>query len=115
MKQYLGRRSGGEIEVTVNGTPLNPRFDLEPGITADFEWGYDGTGPSRLAVAILADCYGNDEKSVALHRKFARAYLAQIRTDTWRLDETAINSILDGTVESPMTLAELMQKARDLR
>lgn len=115
MKQYYGKRSGGKVEVTVNGSALNPRFDLQPQITADFEWGYDGTGPFRLALAILADFYGDDEKSVALHRQFTRIYLAQLQSDNWQLDEMAITSMLESTVEVPMTLAELMQKARDLR
>lgn len=115
MKKYRGQRVPGSVKVTVDGRLLDPRYDLVPEITAEFEWGYDGAGPCRLALAILAHFYDDDEKSVALHRQFVRAFLAQLQTDRWELAGDAITSALESTVDVPLTLAELMQKARDLR
>ena len=51
----------GEIQdqidiVTADGEKLDPRPDLNSGVTS-FSWGYRGTGPSTLATALLADAY----------------------------------------------------------
>ena len=55
MKQYAGRRQGYAVIVTVDGRPLNPRLDLWNHSPTGFEWGYGGSGPAQLALAILAD------------------------------------------------------------
>ena len=114
MKLYRGKRDAGGATVTVDGQPLDPRPDLMPQYTAQFEWGYDGTGPSRLGIAILADCYGDDDKAVALHKQFVGAYLALLQSEEWQLRGDDIEGMLDGYVDVPMTLDELLRKVRGL-
>lgn len=52
--QYVGRRSDEGVEVTVDGKPLDPRFDLMRHSPDGFEYGYGGSGPAQLALALLA-------------------------------------------------------------
>lgn len=55
---YEGKRHPedelGETSVTVDGKPLPPRLDLRNHSPTGFEWGYSGSGPAQLALAILA-------------------------------------------------------------
>src|SRR5215813_14027095 len=64
VKVYHGRRNGnGEAEVYViqddgRAEPLPVRLDLYNHSPDGFEWGYAGSGPAQLALAILADALG---------------------------------------------------------
>lgn len=40
-----------------------------------FAWGYGGSGPAQLALAILMRVTGDDKLSVALHQEFKREFL----------------------------------------
>ncbi len=89
MKLYEGRRSYGTLLVTVNGQPLNPRFDLRNHSPTGFEWGYGGIGPAQLALAILADCVG-DNLALRHHQDFNRAVVAKLPHKHWTLTEQQI-------------------------
>lgn len=58
MKTYTGSMQNHEAVVTVDGQPLDPRFDLARRSPTGFAWGYGGSGPAQLAIALLADCEG---------------------------------------------------------
>lgn len=49
---YEGKRAYGQTFVTVNGRALDPRFDLRFHSPDGFEWGYGGSGPAQLALAL---------------------------------------------------------------
>ncbi len=56
--RYVGRRYGGGVVVVRIATdgsqiPLPPRFDVRNHSPSGFEWGYGGSGPAQLALAIL--------------------------------------------------------------
>jgi len=55
MKRYVGIREGHAVTVTVDGRRLNPRRDLWNHSPSGFEWGYGGSGPAQLALAIYQD------------------------------------------------------------
>ena len=112
MKVYSGQRTSDRHVVTVDGKPLNPRDDLLATASGSFEWGYEGAGPGQLALAILADFYQNDQQALAKYRQFLRAYVAEIEADHWTLEGSRISEMLDGYVDVPMTLDELMAKVR---
>jgi len=63
---------GQECAVTVDDQPLECRYDLLSASPSGFEWGYGGSGPAQLAIAILAHAY-NDE--------FAREWYQQFKLD----------------------------------
>jgi hypothetical protein len=99
MPIYRGYRyqEAGPLVVTKDGKPLSPGpsqkvFNHSPN---GFQWGYGGSGPAQLALALLLDATGDPDLSVRLHQRFKRHFVAtwgekwQISTDeieTW-LDE----------------------------
>ena len=62
MKTYQGTRGPNGIAiVTVQGSsssPLAARRKLRKHSPDGFEWGYAGSGPTQLALALLADHFG---------------------------------------------------------
>lgn len=84
MKIYEGGRSLDGAVVTVDGMPLNPRFDLRRYSPAGFEWTYEGDGPRQLALALLADHLGDGDLALALTEKFMRDVVAEL-DNAWRL------------------------------
>lgn len=93
MKTYEGRRSPFGLEVTVDGQPLDPRFDLWEHSPTGFEWGYSGSGPAQLALALLADHLGDDERAIALHQDLKRAVVTKL-PHSWRLTTRDIERTL---------------------
>lgn len=77
--------------VEVNGAPLNPRLDLQNHSPDGFEWGYSGSGPAQLALAILAVEF-DDEFAVAHHQKFKDDFIAPIPrySKDWGMESTSI-------------------------
>jgi hypothetical protein len=69
----------------VNGRPLNPRLDLYNHSPTGFEWGYCGSGPAQLALAILADHLGDDEQAFNLYQRFKWAVIAELPRKRWTL------------------------------
>jgi len=65
VKRYEGRREGYAADVSVNDRPLNPRLDLWNHSPTGFEWGYGGSGPAQLALALLADHFGDDQRPLS--------------------------------------------------
>lgn len=73
------RTTNAEHRVTVNDAyPLSARNDLFNHSPDGFSWGYGGSGPAQLALALLADCLGNDVWAVKLHQEFKALYVAAI-------------------------------------
>ena len=95
MKTYRGRREWHVAEVTVNGLPLDPRLDLWNHSPSGFEWGYGGSGPAQLALALLADHTGNDNEAVTLHQDFKRLVVARFAFRSWELTGEELNAWLE--------------------
>ena len=91
MKTYQGRRDYHTTVVTVDGRPLDPRFDLWEHSPTGFEWGYGGSGPAQLALALLADHLSDDERAVALHQDFKWAVVSKLSRPTWTLTSDDID------------------------
>ena len=96
-KTYAGGRSLAGAEVTVDGRPLDPRYDLKRLSPTGFEWTYEGTGPAQLALALLADHLGDDDRrALTLYESFMRAVVAEL-DNSWELSsadiEAALNSL----------------------
>src|ERR1700752_2988956 len=88
MKTYEGWRDLVGANVTVDGKPLPPRFDLKTLSKAGFEWTYEGAGPAQLALALLADHLGDDAKALALYDPFMRQLGAAL-DHSWELTRPA--------------------------
>ena len=94
MKRYEGRREGYAVIVTVDGRRLNPRRDLWNHSPSGFEWGYCGSGPAQLALAILADHCGNDKEALNLYQRFKWAVVAELPFRHWTVTSDEINQVL---------------------
>jgi len=93
MKIYEGGRSLDGAVVTVDGMPLNPRYDLKRYSPAGFEWTYEGDGPRQLALALLADHLGDGAKALALTERFMREVVSEL-DNAWRLTSEEIDAAL---------------------
>ena len=111
MSTYMGNRHGEVTSVTVDGEPLAPRLDLRALSEAGFEWGYVGSGPYQLALAILAHELG-ERRALGNYRSFCEVTIARLKLDHWVLEGDQIEMSLQGVVEVDMTLDQLMNKVR---
>ncbi len=84
MKTYEGGRGLAGAQVTVDGAPLDPRFDIRTFSPMGFEWTYEGDGPRQLALALLCDHLGDPERALALTEAFMRAVVAEL-DNAWLL------------------------------
>ena len=80
MAIYRGYRyqEAGELVVTKDGQPLSPvpsqkLFNYSPD---GFRWGYGGSGPAQLALALLLDVTNDPGLSFRLHQTFKRHFVA---------------------------------------
>jgi hypothetical protein len=95
MKTYVGGRSLAGAKVTVDGKPLDPRFDLRRLSPTGFEWTYEGHGPAQLALALLADHLGDDARALRLFEPFMRAVVSEL-DNSWELTSAEIDAALKG-------------------
>lgn len=95
-KVYIGTRTLTKCDVVVvsggKRASLKPRADLWNHSPTGFEWGYGGSGPAQLALALLADHLdGKDEDAVAMHQEFKFGVVARLDKDTWTLTTANID------------------------
>jgi hypothetical protein len=86
---YYGLRRNGSIKVqrvecTGQLSPLPLRLDLWNHSPTGFNWGYGGSGPAQLALALLCDVLGDDREAVRLHQAFKWDVVARLG-DEWML------------------------------
>ena len=76
---------------TVDPQPLPPRHDLWNHSPDGFNWGYGGSGPAQLALAILAHHLGDDKQAVRLHQAFKRRAIAPLPlAESWSMTHTEV-------------------------
>lgn len=102
MKRYEGRRQGYAVIVKVDGRRLNPRLDLWNHSPTGFEWGYCGSGPAQLALAILADHFGNDEQALNFYQRFKWAVVAELPGRGWTLASGDIDQAIEAIRDQEM-------------
>jgi len=93
MKIYEGGRSLDGAVVTVDGTRLDPRFDVRQFSRTGFEWTYEGDGPRQLALALLCDHLGDTRRALQLTEPFMRGVVAEL-DNAWRLTSEEIDAAL---------------------
>jgi hypothetical protein len=60
-----------------------------------FEWGYGGSGPAQLALAILADHLADDRQAFNFHHRFKWAVIAELPGRGWTLTGEQIDRVLE--------------------
>ncbi len=94
-KTYKGVIVQGDMRAyfcTENRTlqPLNHRLDLENKSPSGISWGYQGSGPSQLSLALLADVVG-DSRALRIYHYFKDAHIAPLSMkEGWEMTEDDI-------------------------
>lgn len=102
MRIYFGIRVDGKCHVyswdagkPERPEPLPLRQDLWNHSPDGPEWGYSGSGPAQLALALAADVLGEDERAVAVHQQLKFALITGLEKPCWSLThERIINTIV---------------------
>jgi hypothetical protein len=99
MKSYRGTRTdqGCEVVVEEDGTsrPLAPRHDLRNHSPTGFEWGYSGSGPAQLALALATDVIGDDERAQDIYQRLKFKLIGGLPKEGWVLTEDRIRSAIE--------------------
>jgi Family of unknown function (DUF6166) len=95
-RTYAGtRRSNGTTSVSVDGQPLGTRTEMRSASAAAFDWGYEGRGaPAQLALAILADHFGDDDGARRHYEQFLRRVVRGLPSQQWVLTAADIDGVL---------------------
>ena len=115
MKTYKGVRTPQGCTVTADDQPLDPRMDLGQSSDGGFEWGYEGAGPRRLALALLADHLGDAQQAFDNYPIFTETVIAEFKGDEWALTSEQVQAAIDQVVVVPMDLQSLFAKVRGER
>lgn len=87
--RYVGRRTKQGVTVTReaddgSSESLPLRLDLAKKSPTGFEWGYNGSGPAQLALAMLSDVVG-DARAVPNFQRFKFAVVGRLPQMGWTL------------------------------
>lgn len=93
MKTYEGKRTIDGLRVTVDGKPLPEHYEVKKFTRYGFEWTYEGESPQQLALAILADYLGDNERAIRLSEPFMKSIVANLDND-WVLKSDEIDKAL---------------------
>ncbi|HTU91242.1 MAG TPA: DUF6166 domain-containing protein [Gemmataceae bacterium] len=98
MKVYHGRRTdhGCAVDVEEDGecTSLHHRNDLRRH-SSGFGWGYAGSGPAQLALALAADVLGDDDRALAVYQKLKFRMVGRLPHEEWVLSKNQIRSAIE--------------------
>jgi hypothetical protein len=97
MKAYTGYRVldqrghpvANQVMVHEEGRPSRPlalRHDLRLH-SQEFNWGYGGSGPAQLALALAADVLGDDEQAQDVYQSLKFKVVGRLPADGWSLSE----------------------------
>ena len=95
MKTYQGKRTIDGLVVTVDGAPLPEHYEVKRFTTFGFEWTYKGDSPQQLALAILVDHLGDNNRALRLTEPFMKAVVANLDND-WQLTGADIDAAIRG-------------------
>jgi hypothetical protein len=89
---------------------LPPRHDLSNHSPTGFEWGFVGSGPSQLALAILAAATENDTLALALHNSFTWQVVTKLPHEHWYLHQLDVLMWTIREVGRLMPVKDLLNK-----
>ncbi|ELZ40798.1 hypothetical protein C463_14440 [Halorubrum californiense DSM 19288] len=107
---YVGYRSQGRaiVEKQSDQQQLTPERSLELAnhSPSGFEWGYGGSGPAQLALALLLDYTDDEEVALAEYKAFKTEVVSQLECTGpdgfWRLTGREIDANLHEIVDDPV-------------
>jgi hypothetical protein len=94
---FEGRRTIDGLVVTMDGKRLDEHYDVKRFTSWGFEWTYEGDSPQQLALAVLVEHLGDNERAVRLADPFMRKVIANLDND-WVLTGAEIDAAI-GEIE----------------
>ena len=85
-------------EVLLNGKPLDKKLHIANHSPTGFAWGYSGSGPAQLALAIMCAEHGDNLHHHPIHYQFFKQYvIAKLPAppNTWSLTSEMIKIHID--------------------
>ena len=107
---YVGYRRRGRaiVEKQSDQQQLTPEQSLElvNHSPSGFEWGYSGSGPAQLALALLLDYTGDEAFALDHYQEFKTEVVSQLECTgpdgCWRLTGSDIDAVLHETFGEPV-------------
>ena len=91
------RKASGCVVTAATGThtrDLAPRHDLANHSPTGLEWGYNGSGPLQLALALAASLV-SPQRALAVHLELRRRFVAKLDNRTEQLFTVPAREVLD--------------------
>ena len=105
-----GERIDGRAVVTFDGNPLDLRLDVRRHHPSGPDWGYYGTGPAQLALAILLAAGAERETAERHYQTFKNCCIARIRHRCWTLDLRDVRRWLESAAHSDFVFLEAQRQ-----
>lgn len=70
---------------TIRERPLRPRRKHKGHIPSGYEWGYGGSGPAQLALALAADVCQDVVSALRIHQQLKWSVVSRLQGDAWIL------------------------------
>ena len=107
---YVGYRRRGRaiVEKQSDQEQLTPERSLELAnhSPSGFEWGYSGSGPAQLALALLLDYTDNEEVALAEYKAFKTEVVSRLECtgpkQRWRLTGGEIEAVIGAKAGEPI-------------
>jgi hypothetical protein len=90
---FEGRRTIDGLVVTVDGRRLDEHYGVKRFTTWGFEWTYEGDSPQQLALALLVEHLGDNERAIRLPAAFMRQVVATL-DNYWVLTGAEIDTAI---------------------
>lgn len=108
---YHGHRehSGGpntviRIDPATGPVALDPRLDIRNHSPTGFEWGYGGSGPAQLALALCVDALdGEEPRARRIYQHVKWTLVAHFDREDWTVTRDEIRALIE-RIEAEITL-----------
>ena len=70
------------------------RLDLRSHSPTGPEWGYAGSGPAQLALALAADVLGDDDQAQDVYQDLKFKVIGRLPHDQWTLTEDQLRQVI---------------------
>jgi len=90
---FQGKRTIDGLVVSVDGKRLDEHYGVKRYTTWGFEWTYEGDSPQQLALAVLVEHLGDNERAIRLADAFMRKVVANLDND-WMLTGAEIDAAI---------------------
>lgn len=118
---YEGRRDAGGYAIVTRTDHagvrnLDPRLDLENHSPTGLNWGYGGSGPAQLALALACDATGDVDRALAVYKTLKWRLVSPLQQDKpWRMTQGDVLASIAELEAADPSLRERADRNRQRR